>query len=251
MTIEEWLKAKKQDGKVSLPLYVDDNGNQCMQTHAYATRYGNSNVEKMLDKLRANELNDYGVIQMSSDTPIDPKTLTLDGSYIITPVSGTTPYDNQTGYFTVKAIGWRDRVITVDYRHNGTSWRIDCIEGVWSGWKLIAGEVALWYGSVINKDIIIDLNMPIDYFGEIIVNNSGGWSYSGKVISSSYFIMASTQYGVNNGASMINGQVCFHKISSNAKQIQLNAMPGYFTTTVSTNTIKFTEAAITAIYGRP
>lgn len=184
-------------------------------------------------------LNNLKCIQVQDS--VDIKTIKYSGNYFIsTTPADTTPIDGTGCCFEVHASTEEDRVLIVHYRHNGTSWRNNLYRGVWSGWKLIDGEVLLWSGTA-EKGTTLTLNKDISLFNTIVfVNGDTGLC---TAINKGNTIMANANISDNTNTRVLS---IVADIKSNTS-LYLSLCKYFFLSTgFPTN-----EYTITSIYGRP
>lgn len=116
---------------------------------------------------------------------VNPTTLTKRGKYYILSAVDI-PYGS-SGYFEVETTSdptWR----RITYKYNGGSAIYEKImqKDTWGNWKMIAGEVELWSGSLVPNDSIVDFQYDLRPYGTLrFVFNSGEYTVDAAYIRSS------------------------------------------------------------------
>lgn len=201
--------------------------------------------QKVIKALGNYMVGELGAINLGMENTIDPKTLVYEGNYVCGGcIPGTSPIDNVGCHITVKALTADNRTLIIDYRHNGTCWRNDMVNGVWGTWKLIAGEVLLWSGSI-STPSTIDINYDIGMFGNLTVYQDS--VLLSGVVGGSTYIMCNTSY--TSGSVGVLNPVCgFIKIFGK-QQLRLYEMSPR--AIVIGSTVTSGASTISVIMGRP
>ena len=137
----------------------------------------------------------------------DPADLKFAGKYLGYFKDGETPYGIGASCI-IEVLPWNNdnfRVIKAYYQHDGTVWMRCMRSGIWTDWKLIAGEVEIYNGAPIPDTGYIDLNYPLAYFGNILAITDGKYTLSAPICSDPKYIMMSGGYSSTSGYCIMTG----------------------------------------------
>ena len=96
---------------------------------------------------------------------------------------------NENGYLIIIKVDVGYCVQTYQSVISCCTFRRQQVDGVWQGWKLIAGEVVLWSGSLSTGGAIFNVNYDINMFNTLIIQTSTDYWLSAPIIKNSNMLM--------------------------------------------------------------